>query len=254
MTIKLKAMTNQKKCFLAVLIFSCAIYTTAKAQVYSIESFDGGNAKIKLNYTLFSKTLKVSCLNDTLFLSDYTGTREVHVLNKRFLQVTYETRGGTGSEVRSTLILSVNKHKITVSMLVTSYASWFSPDPENTNSIDKKGLYTLKFNMTGSDRNSYKLAIAIHDQLSSKLHPRTNYNKNEQVTLSFDPNQNIFYATRKNITQSFTVNDPKTQGSNKQQINGTLPVIALGKNNYYYIKGEWYGSGYSDNLFKGYYK
>jgi hypothetical protein len=78
--------------------------------------------------------------------------------------------------------------------------------------------------------------------------------KNGHVNLSFDPGQNIFYSTYKSIAQSFTINDPKTQQSDKQEVGGTLPVIVLGRNSYYYVKSEWYGSGYDDNLFKSYYK
>lgn len=246
MTIKLKAMTKQKKYFFALLIFSCAIYNTAKAQLYSIESFDGTNAKISLNYTLFSKTLKVSCLNDTLFLSDYTGTREVHVLNKRFLQIVYGVRGGSGLDLRSTLILSVSKGKINVAVLVTSYAGLVS--------ADKNGLYWLKFNMAGNSSSTYKLTVNVHDQQTSKLHPEGSHNKNEQVTLSFDADRNIFYTSCKDINKSSTINEAKTGQSEKQQIKGMLPVIELGQNSYYYIKDKWYRSGYDDNLFSEYYR
>jgi len=239
-------MTKQKINFLALLTFSCAIFNNAKAQVYSIESFDGTNAKINLNYTLFSKRLKVSYLNDILFLSDYTGTREVHVLNKRFLQIVYGVRGGSGLDLRNTIILSVSKSKINVAMLVTSYAGAVSEDKED--------LYKLKLGMTGNDKSNYKLSVNVHYEHKTKLHPKTNYNKNGQVSLSFDPSQNIFYSTHKNINQSFIINNLKTQQSDKQKVSGTLPVIVLGRNSYYYIKGEWYGSGYEDNLFKAYYK
>ena len=247
-------MIKKKMRFSILFICSFGILNIAKAQSYNIESFEGTKTKINLTEVLRGRVLVVSCLGDSLFVNDYIAVKEVHVLSKRFLEINYNGGGGTGSDVSNTLLLSVNKAKITVSMLVTSYASWFSPNPDNTNSIDKKGLYTLKLIMAGNDKSNYRLSISIHDQLSSKLHPRTSYNKNERVTLSFDPIQNIFYSASKIINQSFIINDPKTQRSGKQQISGTLPIIDLGKNKYYYIKGEWYGRGYDDNLFKGYYK
>jgi hypothetical protein len=254
MTTKLKAMIKQKICLLASLIFSCSIYNTAKAQVYSIESFDGTETKIKLTEILRGRVLAVNCSKDTVFLNDYTGIKDVHVLCNKFLQITYNTKGGTGSEVRNTLILCVIGKKINVSMLVASYASWFSSNPDSPSSVDEENLYTLKFNMIGNNKSNYKLIVNVHDEQKSKLHPKTNYIKNGHVNLSFDPGQNIFYSTYKSIAQSFTINDPKTQQSDKQEVGGTLPVIVLGRNSYYYVKSEWYGSGYDDNLFKSYYK
>jgi hypothetical protein len=238
--------TKQRIYLLPLLIISSTIFNPAKSQPYSIESFDGGNAKINLNYTLFSKTLKVSCLKDTLFLVDYTGTSEVRVLNKRFLQIVYWVRAGSDMWLKNTVILLVKKSKIIVAILVTSYSEYVSPDQE--------GIYEFKFIMIGVDIGSYKLMIKARDEQKSKLHPRGNYNKNWQDTLSFDPSQDIFYSSYQDISNSFTVYDSKTYQTSKQDVKGTLPVINLGENEYYYIKGEWYEKNAIDKLVKNSYR
>lgn len=230
---------------LALLFFLCALYQNAKAQSYDIKSLDGNNEKIKLT-NKSNRILCVSNLKDTLFIDEYIATKEVRVLNDRFLQITYDTRGGSGLDLRNTLIISASKGKINVSLLVTSYAELVS--------ADKNGLYWLKFNMVGNNSSTYKLTVKVHDQQTSKLHSEINHNKNDQVTLSFDADRNIFYTIRKDINKTFTINNTKTGQSGKQQIMGVLPVIELGRNNYYYIKDKWYGNGYDDNLFSDYYR
>jgi hypothetical protein len=239
-------MVKLKIYLLASFIFYYTVHNIAEAQSYSIKSFEGSNAKINLNYKLFSKTLSVSCLNDTLFLNDYTGTTEVHVLNERFLQIIYDVRGGSGLDLRNTLILSVNKNNINVSMLVASYVG--------VTSMYQQGLYKLKLNMLGDSKSNYKLIIDIHDEQKFKRNPQTNYTHNSKVTLSFDASQNIFYSTHERIAKYFSTFDDNTGKAKKQYISGTFPVINLGKIHYYFIKGEWYGTSFKDNLVQYAYK
>ena len=232
----------QKVYLPALFILSNAICIASKAQLYSIESFDGGNAKIHLNYELFSKTLKVSFLNDTLFLDDYTGTSGVYVLNKTFLQINYTARGGSGVNIRNTLILSVYKNKIRASILVNSYLS--------TISVNKENLDSLKFNLVGNSRSSYRLVVGIHDEQKSKTTPQANYNRNKQDTLKFNSTKNIFYSSAEALSKPFMVYDAKTQQTIEQHEQGTVPAIQLDKNDYYYIKGEWYQKGNGNEFIK----
>jgi hypothetical protein len=239
---KLVDLNKQKIYLLILLILSNAIYITSKGQLYSIESFDGGNAKIHLNYELFSKTLKVSFLKDTLFLDDYTGTFGVYVLNRTFLQINYTARGGSGVNIRNTLILTVYKNRIGASILVNSYLS--------TISVNKENLDSLKFNLVGNSRGSYRLIVSIHDEQKSKITPQANYNLNQQDTLKFDSSKNIFYSSAEALSKPFMVYDAKTQQTIEQHAQGTVPAIQLGKNDYYYIKGEWYQKGNGNEFIK----
>ncbi|MGZ3822255.1 MAG: hypothetical protein ACXVB6_16805, partial [Mucilaginibacter sp.] len=188
----------------------------------------------------------VSCLSDTVVLNDYAGINEVHVLKRKFLEIVYDTRGGSGSQFRNTIILSVIRNKINVSLLVTSFGKAFGGDIDGS-------LYTLKFNITGNDKSNFKLIAHSYDRQKSSLHPKKDYIKNRQVILNFDPNQNIFYSTHKKITQYFTTECSDGQ-SKKLEINDSLPVINFDKSTYYYIKGGWYEKENSDTLFRGYYR
>src|SRR5580698_5419641 len=106
-------MTKQKA--LLLLISICTIWNSTKAQSYSVESFEGQKVNIQLTENVTKKSwyvAKVSSLNDSLFLDNYNGVQEVHVLSHNFLEIVYNTQGGSGSQFRNTLILSVKKNKI----------------------------------------------------------------------------------------------------------------------------------------------
>jgi hypothetical protein len=241
-------MTKQK--LLLLLIIVCAIWNSAKAQSYSIKSFEGQSIKIQLTEKTNEKswyTAKVSCLTDSLFLADYNGVKEVHILSNMFLEIVYDTRGGSGYQARNTVILSVKKNKINVAILTNSFGKAFGGDIDET-------LYVVKFILTGSNKNNFKLVASIYDRYRSHSQPQKNYVRNKNVSLNFDSGQSIFYSTNKNIIQSFTINDPKTQQSNEQKINGSLPAVSFGGSDYYYIDGEWYKRGNDRNLFKEYYR
>jgi hypothetical protein len=235
---------------LLLFIATCMIWNSAKAQSYLIDSFEGQNVKIHLTEKTSEKSwyvAKVSCLTDSLFLADYNGVKEVHVLSNMFLEIVYDTRGGSGYQARSTVILSVKKNKINVAMLTNSFGKAFGGDIDGS-------LYVVKFNIVGNSKSNFKLIAHVYDRHRSNSNPQKNYVKNEKVILNFDSVRNIFFSTHKSITQSFTINDPKTPRSKKQQISGSLPIIALDGDYYYYIKGEWYDSGYNHNLFKEYFR
>ncbi|MEO6849181.1 MAG: hypothetical protein ABI203_02055, partial [Mucilaginibacter sp.] len=241
-------MTKQK--LLLLFIFVCAIWNSAKAQSYSIESFEGQVVKIHLTEKTTQKswyTAKLSCLTDSLFLADYNGVKEVHILGHQFLEIVYDGRGGSGFQSRNTLILSVKKNKINVAILADSFGRAFGGDVDGS-------LYVVTFNIMGNNKSNFKLVAHIYDRHRSNSSPQKNYVRNKNVILNFDSVRNIFYGTHKKVTRSFTIEDSKTQQSNKQQISGSLPVIVIEPTYYYYIKGDWYKSGYDDNLFKGYYK
>jgi len=213
----------------------------ARAQSYNIKTFEGDNATIKLTYkVLTTRTLAVSYLKDTLFLDDYMFLDKVQVYGK-FLQITYDIRGGSGLGLISTLILSIIKGEINVAMHVTSGIELVSPDKERT--------YKLKFKRMVEDNNRYKMLVGVHDEHRSRLHPQTNYTKDQRVTLMYDSSQNIFYGTHEDIADSFSVYDLQKQQWNRQEVKGAVPVITLGEVTYYYIKEEWY-KRYDDTLVK----
>ncbi|HTE00133.1 MAG TPA: hypothetical protein VK668_12655 [Mucilaginibacter sp.] len=233
-----------KQTLLLLFIGVCTIWNSAKAQTYTIESSEGVKVKIHLNEPSWY-IATVSCLTDTVFLNDYRGVKEVRVLKRKFLKIVYDTRGGSGFQSRNTVILSVNKKKINVSMLVTSFGKAFGGDIDGS-------LYSVKFGMTGNDKSNFKLIAHIYDRHNSIRHPEKSYIKNKQAILDFDPNQNIFYSSHKKTAQLFKIDVADVQSENLE-LNETFPVIILNGDSYcyYYIKGKWY-KGDDNTLFEEY--
>ncbi|MEO6979517.1 MAG: hypothetical protein ABI113_14100 [Mucilaginibacter sp.] len=236
-------MIKQKLLLLFVAV--CAIWNSTKAQSYTIESLEGAKVKIQFTRTSSWYGEAFSCLTDTLFLNDYGYAKEIHVLNRKFLMIDYYTRGGSGFQRRDAIILSVKNNKINASMLVQSFGKAFGGDSDGS-------LYRIKFNVTGNDTSNFKLIAHIYDRHNSYEHPKTSYIKNKQVTLAFDPDQNIFYRVRKKVARSFIIDDSKVP-SEKLEVNEILPVIFFDKLDkytyYYYITGSWYQTGEGDRLF-----
>jgi hypothetical protein len=228
----------------------CTIWKSVMAQTYSVESLEGKTVNIHITENVPGKSwylAKVSCLTDSIFLDGYNGIKEAHLLNRNFLEIIYDTRGGSGAQMRNTLILSIKGNKINVSLLLESFGKAFGSDVDGS-------LYAVKFNIIGTNKSNLKLIARIYDRHHSNSNPKLNYLKNKKVVLNYDSDKNIFYSSYQKIAQSFTIHKPKTGQSNKQQINDSLPIIALDKIYYYFINGEWYNKDSDNNLFKDYYK
>ena len=239
-----------KQIILLLSIAVCTIWKSVKAQTYSVESFEGKTVNIRITENVPGKSwylAKVSCLTDSIFLDGYNGIKEAHLLNRNFLEIIYDTRGGSGAQMRNTLILSIKGNKINVALLVDSFGRAFGGDIDGS-------LYVVKFNITGTNKSNLKLIARIYDRHHSNSNPKLNYIKNKKVVLNYDLDKNIFYSSYQKIAQSFTIHNPKSQLSTKQKINAWLPIIAMDKNYYYLINGECYNKDSDNNLFKEYYK
>lgn len=235
---------KQRICLIVLLLFVNA-YNFVQAQDYGIKTLEGSDVKVHLSEKS-GHILAASYLKDSLFLIDYRGGLETRVLRNKFLLVTYDTRSGSGLALKTTLLLLVGHNKMQVAIVTTSYA--------NLVSNDKKGIFQLKFNIIGTDKSNYKLIISVNDQQESKLHPENSYNNKKEILLNFDQGDNIFYGLRKRLNQAFMFVHPTTFKPIKQQLNGIYSVVSLGRNDSYFIKGEWYSGGYDNQMFKYYAK
>jgi hypothetical protein len=227
---------NAKKIFITLILLFIGCNVTM-SQTYHIKSFDGKIVEVSLSYKMFSKKLAISCLTDTLHLLDYTGTQNVRVLNKRFIQIEYDVLGGIGVVNRNTLILSVNKNKIITSMLVNSHFEGFSPD--------KHILYNVKFKPKVNNDNNYQIQVYVSDEVKSKKIPSINEHLSPKIILSFDPNHKVFYSSFETLSKYFIIFKPDDIGNvTKELIKGKIPEMLLGKKyNYLYINNCWYSRG-----------
>jgi hypothetical protein len=250
-------MIKQRIIALTLIIFALAIHYTAQAQTYAIESLEGLNTKITLSEQSVGKVLNIYCLKDTIHLGNYAYIREVKVLGKKMLQVTYGIMAGSDISAANLLLLCVSNGKLCQALHVESFLkSSLKAIDSDTNAIlfDEHQFRRLTMHLTGTDKSNYKLSVNIHDEEKSKAHPKSSHNTNTRVILNFDADEHIFYSTHMQVSKYFKVFDTKTQKETKRYIKGNFPVIKLNADTYYFIKGEWYGWGSKNNLVKYAYK
>ena len=244
-----------KKCILISLLFAGFLNQSAKSQIYYIKAFDGSPQKILLTPDDAHRTLTITCLNNTIHLPGFTGIiGEPVVLNKSFLQIVYNARGGTGVRELRLLLLCAHNKKLVESLHVTSLFNEefmdFNPEAGTPGGVTVKAAYELTLSLTGNDSDTYKMTGKIHGEKKSKADPKTDYNYNQAGVLNFDTARYIFYSKREHLSQYFNVYDAKSREDIKLYVMGVMPAVILGNKTYYYIKGRWYERGDDDSLTK----
>jgi len=209
---------------------------------YIIQSLDGKSQKVHIMPDYENNVLRISCLKDTISINDYWGVpAEVHVMNKNFLSIKYEVRGGSNLGLGNILVLCVKGSTLYEAMHVLRY-SHSETGSENQD-------YNIKSILIGKTSKTYKLKVRIRNSSYSKYTPSTNFNYNNLSVLKFDVNQNVFYSLKNSIYQIMTIYDIKTNKEQKQEIRGNFPEIILGDETYYFIKDGWYQMGENNELY-----
>lgn len=221
----------------------------AKAQAYQLQSLDGRTVEVKLTDRL--GTLAIACDRDTIFLADYWALDTAVVLNGKFLQVSYARRAGSNEGLDYMVLLCVEQNKLVQAMHIKSSSEYDMRNIEHIKgNMNEYQLFRLTAQLLGSDKSSFKLNLFVHDENSSERSPKANYNYDEEITLNFDPRQNIFYSTHVYISKYYDVYNPKTQKEIKKSVNCIVPIVTIGKATYCYIEDQWYERESSNYLNK----
>jgi hypothetical protein len=248
--------TIKKQIFIsAILLVGLLIGNQAKGQAIKILSFTGKAETINVLPDYDREVLTIATLKDTLHIEDCTKVDEAIALNRSFVKIVYQVRGGSGIHLRHMLILTSKNNKLFQSLHITSLFNEeyidFNKKPVSSKP-DKSSRYEVKVDFLNMDY--HKMTASIYKEEKSKDHPQNDYNKESTITLTFDTIKNVFYSSNADVSKYFTIFDPKTQQESKQYLMGTFPMIQLGSYSYYYIKGEWYEKGHNDDLSKYAYK
>jgi hypothetical protein len=213
--------------------------TKRDTKTFKIVSVDGKNRKVTIIPDYLHHVLKIGCLTDTINIDNFWGVPpEVHLLNKSFIEIKYEVRGGSNLGLGNTLILCVNDNVLIETMHILRYTSWGSGD--------LKTDYHIKLTLNENGKNDYMLNADIYDKVYSKNNSEENYVYNNRSVLNFDKKQHVFYSIKKNIyNNAITTAAGKKK---KQKYRGNFPVIILGKESYYFISGRWYQTEDSNEL------
>ena len=224
-------------------------YSKRDTKTYDIKSLDGQNQKVHIMPDYPKHILRMSCLKDTISITDYWGVPvDIHVLNNNFIELDYAIRGGSNLSLGNMIVLCVNKNKLYEAMHVLRHM-----DSELSYIIDSKKFhdhsnYNIKVTLSGNNKNNYKLNVNVHDYEKSTTDPDGNYNYDNLSILSFDADKNVFYSVKDGLYGTFKLYHNGRHNKTKQNIRGDFPVIILGKEFYYFIKDGWYTRGQNDQL------
>jgi hypothetical protein len=138
-------------------------------KAYTIKSLDGLPRKIHIIPDYGNRALRISFLNDTISVNDYWDVPpEVHILNKNFLTVKYEVRGGSGLGLGNIIVLCIKGNRLYEAMHVLRYSH-----SEGAGEIKD---YRIKPILIGNSGKTYRLNVNIHDVSCSKYDPLSNFN------------------------------------------------------------------------------
>lgn len=210
--------------------------TIKDSKNFNIVTLDGKKETIKIIPDYASHLLLIKCLKDEIMIDDFWGVSPVvKVLNKNFIEIDYEVRGGSNLGLGNTLLICVSGSKLYEAMHVLRYTQWESGD--------LKTDYLIKPVLEGTDKNNYKLKVFVHDQVKSTPQPDQNYNYNNQSTITFDSRRNIFYSIKETMGD-LTIKAKLV----KQKVTDPVPIIMLGKRSYYFIDNKWYQMAISNKM------
>jgi len=212
------------------------------SKTYIIKSLDGKSQRLYIIPDYSNHVLKIGCLKDTIYVNDYWDVPpKIHVLNKNFLSIKYEVRGGSGLGLGNILVLCIKNKTLYEAIHILRYS--------HLEDAGKIKDYRIKSVLIGNSVNTYKLKVSIHNSSYSKYVSSDNYNHKNISTLKFDVAQNVFYSLKKSIYKTMMIYDTKTNKEHKQQINGNFSEIILGDETYYFIKDGWYQMGTNNELY-----
>jgi hypothetical protein len=171
---------------LAFFLVLCLRSLTCCAQTYTLQSFDGTPAKVRVCYRYQCNTLRVTTDRDTLYFDDWWAPDAIRVIGKHFLQISYAVRGGSNLGLGDYLLLSVKDHQLIESVFFLSYSEW---------EAFEHMTYEVRPILLGNDPGTYRLALDIRSADSTRAGIWT-FSRHDRDTLSFDPGHQIFYNRR----------------------------------------------------------
>jgi hypothetical protein len=223
-----------------------------KAQSYSIKSMEGNQTTLQVNDTVPGKIVKISIPGDTVYIREFFGLVEVSVLQEYFLKIVYDTHGGSGLDLKNTVLLSCRKGKVNVSLLLSSYKNLLRPNISDSKKLDEVDSYNIGITVV-NENQKFKLIANVHEERDYKEENKSSYVLNSVIPLDYDPQLDIFFQEKIELENSFSIIDSRARYPvNHIKVKGIIPVVKILKNTFLYINNQWYGRGSKNILYKEY--
>lgn len=232
----------KKKIFVLFVTLSFII-NTGKGQSYALTSLEGRKSKINLYYKPASGTLRISHMKDTLYISNYMCLEHVRLLNNVFLSIEYVKRIGSNQDAMNLVFLYIQDGKLRQALHVHSLKIYDLRPSEYES-------FRLKSTLIGTNAESYKLQLNIHDEKNSESATELNYKYDKTDILAFDKKNYTFYNRLETIAGIYTLYQSDANGQMKKiakkYLQKVVPTIKIREYKYYNIDHKWYTKAKTD--------
>lgn len=217
-------------------------------RLFKIKSLEGNECSVKVKLDYVNDKIMISLnSSESLCIQGFRGlAKDINVLNKKFIELQFDVRGGSGVQFRRYALVCVSDNKLYEAMDIISMVH---SDIIKTDTIagshklyhleDIYGLKNIK--ITRSKKDFRLTAIEYHSE-ESKYAPNHNRETQHSIKLSFDLKHNIFYNKIGYLNGNYNLigyNLGNILGTQTFK-NKTVPVINLKLGVYYYINKSWF--------------
>jgi hypothetical protein len=197
-------------------------------KAYTMQSLEGKSAAVHFMPNYFGHVLKISYLKDTVTINDFWGVpADVFILKRKFMEIDYAVRGGSGFGHDYLLMLCVSHGHLHKCMYVIKY--------EHSEGGGMQSDYNLHLLLTGTTIYNFKLNVTVADK------------RNNLSVLSFDVKNAVFYSVKKDFYEEFSLKNERGI-TRKEKLGDSYPELILGSEVYYYINNNWYTLDESNKL------
>lgn len=212
---------------------------------------------LSLENNEYTVNVKSDIINDRIIIelnsrekfciNGYRGfEQKVNVLNKKFLELHFKIRGGTGVAFRRYTLICISDGKLykaidVLSMVSSEFNKTYVPSVDSLKLYDENRLYKLNFSMLLGDNHKYILIAMQTEKVNSKYDPKENHDTKDTLQFNFDINNKVFYNELSNLKGSFLIDSDDGRSTYKKDFNNEVwPAIKLKNEEYYFINQSWY--------------
>jgi len=245
-----------------LILFSFLSFTiaaqTVKKRSFLITSFEGKQVKIIVYPDCVHNMLTIKLgHHDSICINEYMDEdrhEKIKILNKKFIVVPFEMRGGSGESLSRTLILCLTKGRLHIAFM------GFSEDWAGGAENDQIGTCRFKVISINTDSlNGYRLIAKQYQKITSTHHPKRNYVASDTLYFKFDRENKVFYNKSITLNGNYVI-DSTTSHRDKNFKSETYPAIEIKRHNYLFEKqkfmdgydifmnGKWYGANQKNHL------
>lgn len=225
-------------------------------KLYSLENIEN-TVNIKLDDANEKITIELNP-NETLCINGFRGLeQEVNILNRKFIEIRFKVRGGSGVAVRRYVLICISYNTLykaidVISMVSSEFKETYVHSIDSLNLYDETSIYKLSFTMSQGDNQKYKLLAIQSEKVRSKHEPKQNHETEDMLQFNFDENDKVFYNQIDSLQGSFLINSDIDSTDKLINFNGEkYPAIKLKDNTgYYFINHSWYMKGTKNHLQK----